>query len=293
MRCLGTMRPKSRLRPSLPRHGRPQVATARRATAAGLAVVSALGLAACGSGDDGDATTSGQAGGERPTLTVQAAASLTGALTACTKDYAPAKVRLSFAGSDELAAQIRKGAGGDLFAAANATLPQELATEGKVQTPVPFAGNELVLAVPAEGAKVDSLEAIADGDDVRVAVGAPSVPVGSYTQKALGRLPKAQRDAILDRVKTEEPDVKSVLAKLQQGVVDAAFVYRTDVTATKGAVTAIALPTAIRPKVSYEAAVVTGSEQAAAAKALLDDLRTGACGRTLRAAGFLAPGAAG
>ncbi|MDO9408734.1 molybdate ABC transporter substrate-binding protein [Patulibacter sp.] len=266
---------------------------ARRTATVALALATALGVTACGSDDESDGAGSGSAGGDRPTLTVQAAASLTGALTACTKDYGPAKVRLSFAGSDELAAQIRKGAGGDLFAAANATLPQELAQEGKVDTPVAFAGNELVLAVPATGAKVDSLEAIADGDDVRLAVGAPSVPVGSYTQKALGRLPQAQRKAILDRVRTEEPDVKSVLAKLQQGVVDAAFVYRTDVTATKGAVKAVALPTAIRPKVSYEAAVVTGSEQAAAAKALLEDLRSGTCGAALRTAGFLAPGAAG
>lgn len=264
----------------------------RRPLVVALALVASTGLAACGS-DDEDASSTGGSGGERPTLTVRAAASLTGALTACTKEYAPARVRLSFAGSDELAAQIRKGAGGDLFAAANATLPQELAKEGKVGTPVRFAGNELVLAVPAEGAKVDSLQAIADGDDVRLAVGAPSVPVGSYTRTALGRLPAAQRDAILGRVRTEEPDVGSVLAKLQQGVVDAAFVYRTDVTATKGAVTAIALPTAIRPKVSYEAAVVTGSGQEQAATALLEDLRDGTCGRTLRAAGFLAPGAAG
>ncbi|MEV4419024.1 molybdate ABC transporter substrate-binding protein [Patulibacter sp. NPDC049589] len=253
-----------------------------------MALVPALaGLTACGSDDDGAKDA------ERPTLTVQAAASLTGALTACTKDYAPAKVRLSFAGSDELAAQIRQGAGGDLFAAANATLPQQLAAEGKVGRPEAFAGNELVLAVPAKGAKVADLDALASDEGARLAVGAPSVPVGSYTRKALGRLPEKQRSAILARVRTEEPDVKSVLAKLQQGVVDAAFVYRTDVQATKGAVRAVALPAAIQPKVSYEAAVVTGSKHADAARALLADLRTGACGQALRSAGFLAPGAAG
>ncbi|MSW51150.1 MAG: molybdate ABC transporter substrate-binding protein [Actinobacteria bacterium] len=273
-------------RPLLPRH-------APRTVLVGLALAATSGLAGCGSDDGGDAATAGAGGASRPTLTVQAAASLTGALTACAKDYGPAEVRLSFAGSDELAAQIRKGAGGDLFAAANATLPQELAREGRVGTPVAFAGNELVLAVPAEGAKVDSLAAVAAGDDVRLAVGAPSVPVGSYTRSALGRLPAAQRTAILDRVRTEEPDVKSVLAKLAQGVVDAAVVYRTDVAATKGAVRAIALPAAIRPAVSYEAAVVSGTRHAAAARALLQDLRSGGCGRALRAAGFLAPGAAG
>lgn len=251
----------------------------------GLAAVP-VSASGCGSDDGGTS-------GDRPTLVVQAAASLTGALTSCTKNYAPAKVRLSFAGSDELAAQIRKGAGGDLFAAANATLPQALAKEGKVEKPVAFAGNELVLAVPAKGGKVATLDDVAGDKDVRLAVGAPSVPVGSYTQKALGRLPAAERSAILARVRTEEPDVKSVLAKLQQGVVDAAFVYRTDVQATKGAVRAVALPATIRPKVSYEAAVVKGSGQASAATALLKDLRTGGCQQALRAAGFLAPGAGG
>lgn len=284
------MRVESVISPLVPRHGRSCTVRFARAAAA----MAALALAGCGSDDvtDEGATTRGSTAA-RPTLTVQAAASLTGALTSCTKDYAPAEVRLSFAGSDELAAQIRKGAGGDLFAAANATLPRELAKEGVVRAPREFAGNELVLAAPARDAKVDALRDLVDDDGLRLAVGAPSVPVGSYTQEALARLPGAQRDAILDRVATEEPDVKSVLAKLGQGVVDAAFVYRTDVRATKGAVTAIALPAEIRPKVSYEAAVVAGTKQPVAAEAFLADLVSGRCGDALRAAGFLAPGAAG
>jgi molybdate transport system substrate-binding protein len=266
--------------------------SARRArvVAAVAALATTLGLAACG----GDADTGpGAGGGGRPTLVVQAAASLTEALTACTKDYAPARVRLSFAGSDELAAQIRQGAGGDLFAAANATLPAQLAAEGKVGAPQVFARNELVLAVPAKGGTVAGLDDLERPGGARLAVGSPSVPVGAYTRAALGRLPAAQRTAVLAHVRTEEPDVKSVLAKLQQGVVDAAFVYRTDVTATKGAVRPIALPPAVRPRVAYAAAVVAGSRHPEAARALLADLRTGTCGRTLREAGFLAPGAAG
>jgi molybdate transport system substrate-binding protein len=259
-----------------------------------LAVAAAAGLAACGSDEGTGAAGSGgpDGDGSRPTLTVQAAASLTEALTRCTEDYAPAKVRLSFAGSDELAAQIRQGAGGDLFAAANAALPAQLAREGKVDAPAVFAGNELVLAVPAKEAAVSGLADLERPGDVTLAVGAPSVPVGAYARAALGRLPQPRREAILARVRTEEPDVKSVLAKLQQGVVDAAFVYRTDVAATKGAVRAIALPAALRPRVSYAAAVVSGTEHAAAARAFLRDLRAGTCGEALRGAGFLAPEAA-
>ncbi|WP_210495591.1 molybdate ABC transporter substrate-binding protein [Patulibacter sp. SYSU D01012] len=257
----------------------------RRATAVAAALLAAAGVAGCGGDDATDR-------GARPTLTVQAAASLTDALTACAKDYAPARVRLSFGGSDELAAQIRQGAGGDVLAAANTTIPQQLHEEGKVGAPVAFAGNELVLAVPADGATVGGLDDLVRDDAATLAIGSASVPVGSYTRKVLAQLPAAQRRAIEARVRTEEPDVKSVLAKLQQGVVDAAFVYRTDVRATKGAVRAIALPARLGPRAAYAAAVVVGTPQAAAARAFVDDLRSGGCGRALRAAGFLPAAAA-
>src|SRR3954447_19942994 len=83
------------------------------------------------------------------TLTVSAAASLKKGLTDYGGQFEDAKARFSFAGSDELAAQIRKGAKPDVFASANTKLPDELYGEGLVQKPVTFAGNELVLAVPA------------------------------------------------------------------------------------------------------------------------------------------------
>src|ERR1044072_8951767 len=94
-----------------------------------------LALSGCGSSDD--------------TLTVSAAASLKTALTQYGGDFQAAKARFSFAGSDELAAQIRKGAKPDVFASANTKLPDELYKEGLVEQPVTFAGNRLVLAAPA------------------------------------------------------------------------------------------------------------------------------------------------
>ena len=77
---------------------------------------------------------------------------MTEALDACAPQFgeaANADVRLSFAGSDELAAQIRQGVeagrlrGGQHEAAGRA--PRRGAARGK---PVEFATNELVLAVP-------------------------------------------------------------------------------------------------------------------------------------------------
>src|SRR5881275_1602200 len=117
----------------------------------------------------------------KPALTVSAASSLKQALTDYGNQFSSADARFSFAGSDELAAQIRKGARPDVFASANTKLPDALYKSGLVSKPVVFAGNRLVLAVPASGAKVHSLSDLAKGG-VTLAVGSPTVPIGSYTQ---------------------------------------------------------------------------------------------------------------
>jgi len=70
---------------------------------------------------------------------VSAASSLEEALTACAPGYAGAAVQLRFAGSDELAAQLRRGVPADVFAAAGTALPEALAQEGKLEAPVEFA----------------------------------------------------------------------------------------------------------------------------------------------------------
>ena len=77
--------------------------------------------------------------------------------------FPDASARFSFAGSDELAAQIEKGVRPDVFAAANTKLPDALYAKGLVEKPTVFAGNRLVLAVPADGAKV----ALAEGPRAR------------------------------------------------------------------------------------------------------------------------------
>ena len=157
------------------------------------------------------------------------------------KDYTAADLRFSFAGSDELAAQIRKGVKPDVFAAANTKLPDALAKENLVDKPVVFATNELVLAVPAEGAKVSSLDDL-EKPGIKIAVGSESVPVGEYTRKVLSGLPAEQQKAIEANFRSEEPDVKGVVGKISQGAVDAGFVYRSDVDAASGKLKAIALP---------------------------------------------------
>ncbi len=234
----------------------------------------ALALAGCG-GDDDD------------TLTVSAAASLKRALTEYGGRFDDARARFSFAGSDELAAQIRRGARPDVFAAANTALPEELHAEGLVEEPVTFAGNRLVLAVPADSGTGSLADVRAPG--VSLAIGSESVPVGSYTRSVLSRLPEAESSAILRTVRSEEPDVGGIVGKLTQGAVDAGFVYSSDVRATGGKLKAIELPEALQPAVAYGVAVVKGAKHPDAARAFVEGLLEGDGRRALEAAGFEPP----
>lgn len=226
-------------------------------------------LAGCGGDDDG-------------TLVVSAASSLKGAFT----EYGGA--RFSFAGSDELAAQIRQGVRPDVFASADTQLPEALYEEGLVEKPRVFAGNRLVLAVPAEDAEVERLEDLYERD-VTLAVGSESVPVGAYTRGVIAKLGAEEARRVLANVRSNEPDVKGVIGKLTQGAVDAGFVYVTDVEAAKGALRAIPLPDDISPVVAYGVAVVKGAKQPGKARAFVDGLLDGEGRDALKRAGFSEP----
>lgn len=245
---------------------------------AGLALLGVVFLlAGCGSSGDG-----------RDEVLVSAATSLKSAFTSYGERFEDAEAQFSFAGSDELAAQIRTGAKPDVFASANTKLPDQLFEQGLVERPRLFAANRLVLAVPAEDAKVASLDDLRR-NGVTIAIGAPGVPVGAYTRRVLDRLGAADRRAILANVRSEEPDVGGISAKLGQGAADAGFLYVTDVAATNGRLNAIELPASLQPDVGYGVAIVKGAPHRAAAEAFVAGLIDGAGAEALRAAGFAPP----
>ena len=221
---------------------------------------------------------------EQKQLVVSAAASLTDALTECSKTFRGADVKLSFAGSDELAAQIRQGVKPDVYAAANTKLPDQLADEGLLDTPVTFATNELVIAVP-DDSDIGSIDDLAT-PGVKLVIGSETVPVGVYTRDVLGRLPPAQEKQIMGNVRSNEPDVKGVVGKLTQDAADAGFVYRTDLV---DGLTAVTLPEDLQPVVEYGAGVVKGAKQPELAQRYLDGMADGSCADALKSAGFGAP----
>src|SRR4051794_21443275 len=199
-------------------------------------------------------------------------------------DQENADVRLSFAGSDELAAQIQQHAPVDVYAAANTKLPDQLHADGLLEQPVEFATNEFVLAVPKDS-DIDSVAGLTK-EGTKIAIGSESVPIGAYTRDTLAKLPPEQEKAILANVRSNEPDVKGIVGKLTQGAADAGFVYVTDVNATNGRLKAIKLPAEVEPQVTYEAGVVKGAKHPDEARDYVDGLSSGACADALKKAGF-------
>jgi molybdate transport system substrate-binding protein len=247
------------------------------------ALVAALVIAVGALGGCG----SSEAQGSGRTLTVLAASSLTEALGEYGGEFQGASVRNSFAGSDQLAAQVRQGAPAGVFASADTEYPDRLYREGLVEKPRVFARNRLVVIVPA-GAEPLSLSQLAR-PGVKIVIGDPSVPVGAYTHEVLAGLPAAERQGILANVRSEEPEVTSVLAKVGAGAADAGFVYGTDAKAAGGEVEAVRLPESLQPEVAYAAAVVRNGSDQEAARRYLAGLLAGAGAEALRRAGFLPP----
>ncbi|CAA9476472.1 MAG: Molybdenum ABC transporter, periplasmic molybdenum-binding protein ModA [uncultured Solirubrobacteraceae bacterium] len=257
----------------------------RSSLALGAALVATiLIVAGCGSDD-----TAANNGNERGEVVVSAATSLKSAFTRYGEQFAGAEAQFSFAGSDELAAQIRAGAKPDVFASANTKLPDALFQEGLVERPRVFASNRLVLAVPAMSTSVGSLDDL-EKKGVSVVIGSESVPIGAYTRKVLDRLDGAARTAILANVRSNEPDVGGISAKLTQGAAEAGFLYVTDVVAANGRLKAIELPAALQPQVAYGVAIVKGAEHRRAAQAFVAGLLDGDGAEALRSAGFEPPG---
>ena len=233
----------------------------RRAT--WLAAV--LALAACG-GDD-----------EQP-LTVYAASSLTDVLQELEPD-----ARYNFAGSDELATQIREGAQVDVYAAASPRYPDELHAEGLVEAPRVFATNRLVLVVPQRNPqRITAVEDLLHRDS-KLVVAAEGVPVGDYTREVLGRMGLS---SILDRVVSEEENVRGVLAKVALGEADAGFVYATDAITADGEVLIVPIPASAQADVRYPVAVVAESDQQEEAEGFVELLFSPEGRRALERAGF-------
>ena len=229
------------------------------------------------------------------TITVLAAASLTDAFRAIQPDFERAnpgvKLRLEFGASSTLRTQIEQGSPADVFASADEEQMQALAQARRVEAPSPFARNRLVLVVPAANPGKIATPADLARPGLRLVTTAPAVPIGHYTQALLQKMEKvrgyppdfAQR--VERNVVSREANVRAILAKVELGEADAAFVYATDARSSRR-VRVVPLPGGISVTASYPIAVISGSPNRREAEAFVRFVQSRAGQAALRRYGF-------
>jgi molybdate transport system substrate-binding protein len=226
------------------------------------AIVAGGVLVASCSGDNDDA------GGSERTITVFAAASLTDAFEEIGAAFEAAEpgvtVEFNFAASSSLREQILAGAPADVFASANTSNMDQVVVAGAATDPSDFVENRLQIAVPAGNpGNVTRLADFAD-PDLLIGLCAAEVPCGQFGREALARA------RVTPSIDTNEPDVRSLLTKIEAGDLDAGLVYVTDVMSAGGAVEGIDVPEDQKVVAVYPIAPLTDSGSPAAADAFVE-----------------------
>lgn len=282
----------------------PSMRRSRSRLAAAVAMAVTVALAAgCGSGNatpaPSSAGTAGAPTASHPTvvgnITVFAASSLTDAFTEAAKAFHArdpgVAVQFNFASSSALATQINEGAPADVFASADQAQMQVVADRSGVADPAVFATNVPVVVTPKGSAAVRSFADLAK-PGIKLVLAAKDVPIGKYARDVLQRASGAGGIApdfatkVLANLKSDEANVRAVLAKVQLGEADAGIVYVTDIGAAKDDVNRIEIPAAYNVVAEYPIAVLKPSKAPTAARAFVTFLRSAEGQAILQKYGF-------
>ena len=242
-------------------------------------IVAAFSIAivavACGSSDD-------------DVVLVSAAASLTDVFTsladAFEADNPDVDVVLNVAGSSSLREQILAGAPVDVFASASTATMAELVEAGLIVEPlVVFATTTMAIATPiGNPGGVTGLDDLAD-DDLLVGLCAPGVPCGDRAREVLASA------GVTPAVDTNEPNVRALLTKIEEGELEAGITYVTDVVAADGRVEGVPIPDVHNVVAAYPIAVVTDAPNPSDADAFVHFVLSDQGRAILSSFGFEAP----
>ncbi len=198
------------------------------------------------------------------------------------------RVRAMLGASDELADQILGGATPDLFLSADAVQLDRLVAAGLLAAePItPLAENTLAVIAAAESdlaaRKPADLLAVA-----RIALAAPTVPLGHYTRTYLERL--GLYDAFVQRAVLVDHS-RAVVAAVQSGQADVGIVYGSAAASATGCRVLFRVR---RPAlgIRYGGAVLTAARQVDRAREFLAFLASRIATPCFRRYGFLPAGA--
>ncbi len=168
-------------------------------------------------------------------------------------------VQINYGGSGKLRAQIEEGAPVDIFFSANQKEMDTLLEKNLVDldSNVELLQNVVVLATPI-GVSIDSVDDLKDSSIENIGTTDPdSAAIGGYAIEALNYY------GILDEVKDKfvySTDVETIVQWLENGNVDAGFVYKTDAYDNEKIKIVEEVPKEAIEEISYPVAIVSDSE---------------------------------
>lgn len=211
------------------------------------------------------------------TLTIFAAASLTGAFQEIGSDFEAAnpgvRVGFNFGGSQILSTQLEQGAQADVFASADQKnmsllITDHLVVSNSVQE---FATNSLIVILPpGNPGGIYTLDDLAR-PKLKLVLADTSVPAGSYARQVLAKLSTDSRygpdfsSRVLANVVSNETDVKQVVAKVELGEADAGIVYVSDAVAAPELIR-LTIPAIFNVVASYPIAPLANAPEPALAE---------------------------
>jgi molybdate transport system substrate-binding protein len=262
-----------------------------------VALAAMLLAGGCGGHDgEGRATMTSTAATETPpagasapilsgTITVLAAASLTGAFTEMGRlfqaAHPAAKVIFSFGASSTLATQAIQGAPADVMASAYDATLQKVVDAGTASAPTTFARNRLAILVAKGNPKgIGGLKDLGR-PGIDFVLCAAEVPCGKFGAQALGRA------GVTALPRSYEENVRAVVSKVTLGEADAGIVYVTDAKAAGDKAEGVAIPEAENVVAVYPIAVLKQSGEPEVARAFVEYVRSAAGQEVLAKYGFL------
>jgi len=223
-------------------------------------------------------------------LTVFAAASLTNVLQVLGEDWQKAggeELVFNFGASSALALQIAAGAPADVFFSADEAKMHQLGSQGHLirGSRLSLLSNTLVVVVAGDsGLEITSPQDLLKAVKVLALAEPRTVPAGIYAREYLQR---AGVWAALESKVVPVDNVRAALATVEAGNADAAIVYATDAAISKKVKVAFQVPVEEGPEISYPVALVSGTENEAAARRFVQYLASEEAKATFRRFGFL------
>jgi len=239
-----------------------------------LGVLLTLALIVAGCGGSTPSAQNAPAPKQNIELNVSAAVSMKDALAEIQKNYQEknpnVKLIYNLGASGALQKQIEQGAPADIFISAAPKQMNDLEGKNLVNktTRKNLVENKLVVVVPKDSKlEITKYEDLTKEGIQKLALGeTATVPAGQYAQEVLKKL--QLWDKVQDKVVFAK-DVRTVLAYVETGNVEAGIVYKTDAASSDKIKIAAAAPEGSHQPIVYPAAVLSGSKQAKDAEAFL------------------------